>query len=92
MVVLSHDERLLKMLPLQAVCGGRADCRMVPMDIAWPNPSAVKFGGNLAFLPDCPLLLVTDLAAVPWVRKFTATPNYLILPPEPIDFLQEGWR
>jgi len=29
---------------------------------------------------------------IPWVRKFTATPNYLILPPEPIDFLQEGWR
>jgi hypothetical protein len=33
--------------------------------------------------------LMPDL---PWVRKFTATPNYLILPPEPIDFLQEGWR
>ncbi len=29
---------------------------------------------------------------VPWVRKFTATPNSPILPLEPIDFLQEGWR
>jgi len=64
MVVVSHDERLLKMLPLQAVCGGRTDCRMMPMDIAWPNPSAVQFGGNLAFLADCPLLLVTDLLTV----------------------------
>jgi hypothetical protein len=33
-----------------------------------------------------------QVSTVPWVRKFTATPNYLILPPEPIDFLQEGWR
>jgi hypothetical protein len=29
---------------------------------------------------------------VPWVRKFTATPNALFLLVEPIDFLQEGWR
>jgi hypothetical protein len=29
---------------------------------------------------------------LPWVRKFTATPNSPILPLEPIDFLQEGWR
>jgi hypothetical protein len=29
---------------------------------------------------------------LPWVRKCTATPNYPILPLEPIDFLQEGWR
>jgi hypothetical protein len=29
---------------------------------------------------------------IPWVRKFTATPNSPILPLEPIDFLQEGWR
>jgi hypothetical protein len=34
----------------------------------------------------------TESKEVPWVRKFTATPNSPILPLEPIDFLQEGWR
>ena len=29
---------------------------------------------------------------IPWVRKFTATPNALFLQLETIDFLQEGWR
>jgi hypothetical protein len=35
---------------------------------------------------------IEGLVDVPWVRKFTATPNALFLPLETIDFLQEGWR
>jgi hypothetical protein len=49
----------------------------------WP---ALKFGKKRMAVES------SRASRVPWVRKFTATPNSPILPLEPIDFLQEGWR
>jgi hypothetical protein len=48
--------------------------------------------GNGMGASDIPKQKVEEIVKIPWVRKFTATPNALILPSKPIDLLQEGWR
>jgi hypothetical protein len=61
-------------------------CRLnapVKFSTAFPERVALHTGG-------VPRLVVYTY--IPWVRKFTATPNSPILPLEPNDFLQEGWR
>jgi hypothetical protein len=77
---------------------------MKPSAVSWRGGVGVLgFGGGLrGFLfseketqwnrPKCPSIRVQGEEDLPWVRKFTATPNSPILPLEPIDFLQEGWR